>query len=47
MNYVTLDDEILREQARQKTKLFLEEHNWPILIDEAQYAQQLFSYILK
>jgi len=45
MNYVTLDDEILREQARQNPKLFLEEHKWPILIDEAQYAPQLFPYI--
>lgn len=45
MNYVTLDDEILREQARNNPKLFLQEHPWPLLIDEVQYAPQLFPYI--
>lgn len=45
MNYVTLDDEILRKQAQEDPKMFLEEHPWPLLIDEAQYAPQLFSYI--
>lgn len=45
MNYVTLDDEILREQAKKDPKLFLERHQPPILIDEAQYAPELFSYI--
>ena len=45
MNYVTLDDLSLREEAQTHPKLFLEEHPWPLLIDEAQYAPQLFSYI--
>jgi len=45
MNYVTLDDEILREQARNNPKTFLQEHPWPLLIDEVQYAPQLFPYI--
>ena len=45
MNYITLDDEVLREQARNNPKMFLKEHPWPILIDEAQYAPQLFPYI--
>ena len=45
MNYVTLDDEVLRRQAKENPKTFLEEHPWPILIDEAQYAPELFSYI--
>ena len=45
MEYVTLDDEVLREQARKDPKLFLEEHPAPLLIDEAQYAPNLFSYI--
>ena len=45
MNYVSLDDEVLRKQARENPKLFLEENPWPLLIDEAQYAPQLFSYI--
>ena len=45
MEYVTLDDEVLRKQARKDPKLFLEEHPAPLLIDEAQYAPNLFSYI--
>lgn len=45
MNYVTLDDEILRDQARNNPKTFLQEHPWPLLIDEVQYAPQLFPYI--
>lgn len=45
MNYVTLDDVNLRRQAQEDPKMFLEEHPWPLLIDEAQYAPELFSYI--
>ena len=45
MEYVTLDDEVLRKQANEDPKLFLEEHPWPLLIDEVQYAPRLFSYI--
>lgn len=45
MNYVTLDDEVLREKAKKDPKMFLEEHPWPLLIDEAQYAPELFPYI--
>lgn len=45
MSYVTLDDKVLREQAQNDPKLFLEEHPWPLLIDEAQYAPELFPYI--
>lgn len=45
MNYVTLDDEVLRKSARTDPKLFLEEHPWPLLIDEVQYAPELFPYI--
>lgn len=45
MEYVTLDDKVLREQAINDPKLFLEEHPAPLLIDEAQYAPNLFSYI--
>ena len=45
MNYVTLDDKVLRENARKDPKLFLEEHPWPLLIDEVQYAPELFPYI--
>lgn len=45
MNYITLDDITLREFAKKDSKLFLEEHPWPLLIDEAQYAPELFPYI--
>ena len=43
--YVTLDD--LNERAIAKTdpELFLQLHKSPILIDEVQYAPELFSYI--
>ena len=45
MEYITLDDEVVREQAKNDPKLFLEEHPAPLLIDEVQYAPNLFSYI--
>ena len=45
MEYVTLDDEILRKQAQKDPKMFLTEHPAPLFIDEVQYAPQLFSYI--
>lgn len=45
MEYLTLDDEVLRKQANDDPKLFLEEHPAPLLIDEVQYAPGLFSYI--
>ncbi len=45
MNYVTLDDQTLREQAQKDPKLFLEQHQPPLFIDEVQYAKELFPYI--
>ena len=45
MNYVTLDDEVLRTRAIENPKMFLDEHPWPLLIDEVQYAPELFPYI--
>ena len=45
MNYVTLDDKALRTAAQESPKLFLEEHRYPLLIDEVQYAPELFPYI--
>ncbi len=45
MEYITLDDEVYRNQANDDPKLFLEEHPAPLLIDEVQYAPRLFSYI--
>lgn len=43
--YVTLDDLEERAMARNDPALFLQLHGRPILIDEVQYAPQLFSYI--
>ena len=45
MEYVSLDDLSLREQAKTEPKLFLEEHPFPLFIDEVQYAPELFPYI--
>ena len=43
--YVTLDDLENRAMAQNDPALFLQLHERPILIDEVQYAPQLFSYI--
>ena len=42
---VTLDDVENRRLAQSDPALFLELHPAPVLIDEVQYAPQLFSYI--
>ena len=42
---VTLDDVENRRLAQSDSALFLEMHPAPVLIDEVQYAPQLFSYI--
>ena len=42
---VTLDDVENRRLAQSDPALFLEMHQAPVLIDEVQYAPQLFSYI--
>ena len=44
-NYVSLDDLQERELARIDPELFLQLHKPPILIDEVQYAPELFPYI--
>ena len=44
-NYVSLDDLQERELARTDPELFLQLHKPPILIDEIQYAPELFPYI--
>ena len=44
-NYVSLDDLQERELARTDSELFLQLHKPPILIDEVQYAPELFPYI--
>ena len=43
--YVTLDDWEERAIAQNDPALFLQIHHLPIMIDEVQYAPQLFSYI--
>ena len=44
-NYVSLDDLQERELARTDPELFIQLHKPPILIDEVQYAPELFPYI--
>lgn len=44
-SYVTLDDLEERRMAKKDPALFLQVHDLPILIDEVQYAPELFSYI--
>lgn len=43
--YVTLDDLEERGLAKRDPAMFLAMHSTPILIDEVQYAPELFSYI--
>ena len=44
-DYVTLDDLTQRQMAKNDPALFLQLHKPPILIDEVQYAPELFTYI--
>ncbi len=43
--YVALDDLDERRLAKSDPALFLQMHSLPIMIDEVQYAPELFSYI--
>lgn len=43
--YVTLDDLNERNIAKTDPELFLQLHKSPVLIDEVQYAPELFTYI--
>ena len=43
--YVTLDDLAERDMAKSDPALFLQLHKPPVLIDEVQYAPELFTYI--
>ena len=43
--YVSLDDLNIRDMAKNDPALFLQLHKPPILIDEVQYAPELFTYI--
>lgn len=44
-SYVSLDNSRERELARTDSALFLQLHPWPCIIDEIQYAPQLFDAI--
>lgn len=43
--YVTLDDLTARQLAKTDPELFFQTYGTPILIDEVQYAPELFTYI--
>ena len=43
--YITLDDLNERDMAKNDPALFLQLHKPPVLIDEVQYAPELFTYI--
>ena len=43
--YVSLDDLNTRDMAKNDPKLFLQLHKPPVIIDEVQYAPELFTYI--
>ena len=43
--YVTLDDLEERSLAKRDPAMFLQIHSTPIMIDEVQYAPELFPYI--
>ena len=43
--YVSLDDLNMRDMAKNDPQLFLQLHQPPVIIDEVQYAPELFTYI--
>lgn len=45
INYVTLDDLMIRIQTNEDPSLFLRTYETPLIIDEFQYAPNLLSYI--
>ena len=45
INYVTLDDIVMRNKANEDPALFIRTHETPLIIDEFQYAPNLLSYI--
>ncbi len=45
INYISLDDSELKQQAENDPKLFLDDHEWPIIIDEIQKAPSLLNEI--
>lgn len=45
INYITLDDMLLNQSAKEDPDLFLKSNRPPIIIDEVQYAPELLRYI--
>ena len=45
VNYITLDDMILNQLAKEDPNLFLKSNKKPLIIDEIQYAPDLLRYI--
>lgn len=45
INYVSLDNLLIRTQAVEDPELFLRNYETPLIIDEFQYAPELLSYI--
>ena len=43
--YISLDDLTARDMAKNDPALFLQLHKPPVLIDEVQYAPELFTYV--
>ena len=43
--YVSLDDPVIRQLAKEEPSLFLQRYGVPIIIDEIQYAPELLPYI--
>lgn len=43
--YVTFDDPILLEQAKQESRLFFLNHQGKLILDEVQYAPEIFSLL--
>lgn len=45
INYISLDNMLIRAQAKEDPELFLRTYEAPLIIDEFQYAPELLSYI--
>ena len=45
MTKISLDDTVLRREAKENPKVFLDTYQAPLFIDEVQYAPELFPYI--
>ena len=43
INYISLDNMLIRAQAKEDPELFLRTYETPLIIDEFQYAPELLS----